>query len=151
MDPGNKQSDIAQTCSGLRHDRNRYLFLAAVAGLGFTAAKLLGTTQLATAILLIVSLAFFVVTLGAVLLTLQCQIISLQKNLAGQSAGMSKRVAEWAEHVSSAAFIVAVLVLVAAVIVHLPLGGIAAGVAEPEPSQPSDAETNMISPERQIE
>ncbi len=112
-----------QALAGLRNEQSRLLFVSALLGFGFIAAKLLGANSVSITILLLISLGFFAVTLGASLLVFHCEILSLKRTLDGRAPGLAARVAGVAEIVAQAGFVLALLLVVATVIVHLSLGG----------------------------
>ncbi len=141
MIPNDKhRGAMQQTLARRRDSRNACVFLSAVAGVGFVAAKLLAANSLPVTILLLITLAFFVLGVGAMLVAFQCQISTLQRTLAERPPGMTQRVLEWAEWIGSIGFVLAVLVLIAAIIVHLSLGGIAQTVEPPAASVESNGE-----------
>lgn len=114
-----------QTLAGLRSEQTRLLFVSALLGFGFIGAKLLGANSLSVTILLLISLGFFALTIGASLLVFHCEILGLKRTLEGRAAGLAVRAGGISEVVAQVGFALALLLVVATIIVHLSLGGIA--------------------------
>lgn len=125
MSHGPKHEELQQSLNRLRIEQNRSLFISSVAGVGFTAAMLLGSNSITVMVLLLISLSFFTLPVFALLLASEREIAGLKKLMRGHSGGGAAQVAAYAESTAQAAFALGILLLIAATIVHLSVGGVA--------------------------
>ncbi len=105
-----------------RNEQNRNLFLASIGGIGFDAVILFGRANLVITILLLISLAFFTLAAGAALAAFHDNEADLYKHLSDVTAEVPAH--KLTGRIRITAFILAVMLMGAAIVVHLSMGGI---------------------------
>lgn len=124
MNSEDQTNILLQAFIDARNEKDRTLFLSSVGGIGFNAAMLFGQHSGALVILLMISLILFTMAAGAVLLAFHHNANYLSRLINDENTSTSDPCLTWIDRVVSISFVLAVLFVGAAIVVHLSTGGI---------------------------